>query len=406
MFFNRLFLLLILVISVGFFNIKYLSLSQIRLIQFIMVGLMLVGVLARFFYGTQTKREKKFTLPIIFILTGVFLSSITAYVYHHQGFFITFWAQAPMYWFVFYFFLSVNNYGKEELEKYLLIFAVLYSIIYVIQFFLYPTILFDVRIDDDPARNTIRIFLSGSAFLVIGYYLMLNKFFNTNKLIYLLPIMLFFVVTVLQASRQHVFSMLVVTLYAIIFTRRIKSRGLIIFFITVSIIPLFYIFQDVINSLVELSTSATKGTDASANARERALKFFLNDFFPSNSAYILGNGADHMRSPYGLKMTMLRSFHFYLSDLGLIGEYIRYGMFFLVGAILIIVKLIRSKTPPELNYIKYYALSILILIPLASSFTSASSIAVLCIIFYLLDLESGKKNKISQLAAGGPKINV
>ena len=343
MFFNRIFLVFILFSSVGFFHIKYLSLSQIRLIQFVTVGLMLAGILARYFYGTHTKREKKFTLPIILILTGVFLSSITAYVYHQQGFLITFWAQAPMYWFVFYFFLSVNNYLKKELEKYLFIFAILYSVIYITQFFLYPTILFDVRIDDDPNRNTIRIFLVGVTYLLVGFYMMLNKLFNTNKLIYLLPIMLFFSVIILQASRQLVFSILVVTLFAIIFTKRIKSRGLIIFLITISIIPMYYIFQDVFNSLIELSTSTAKGEDVSTNARERALQFFLNDFFPSNSAYIFGNGADHMRSPYGLKMMMLRRFHFYLSDIGLIGEYIRYGMVFLVGAIIIIVKLIRSK---------------------------------------------------------------
>ena len=387
MFFNRVFLFFILFSSVGFFDIKYLSLSQIRLIQFITVGMMLAGILARFLYGTNTKRKKKFTLPIVIILTGVFLSSITAYVYHQQGFLITFWAQAPMYWFIAYFFLSVNNYQKQELEKALLFIAFLYSIFFIVQYLLYPTIYFDVRIDDDPFRGTLRIFLPGRAFLIAGYFIALNIFLRTNKLGYLLPLLLFFSVTLLEATRQFVFSLLLVTLYAIFFTKQVKSRGLIVLLLSISVFPLYFMFQDIIQGLIELSTSAGRGTDPSTNTREMALKFFLNDFFPSNSAYILGNGADHMRSPFGLKVDMLKHFGFYQSDIGLIGDYTKYGLIFVAGAVLSIIKLLKSKISPELNYIKYYALIIILLIPLSTFFTTTSAIFVLCVFFYLIDID-------------------
>ena len=398
MFFNRLLLFFIFFSSVGFFEIKYLSLSQIRLIQFITVGIMLAGIISNYIYGSRRERKRKlnFVLPIILILTGVFLSSITAYAYHHQGFLITFWAQAPMYWFIAYFFLSVNNFQKEELEKALVAFAILYSVLYIFQYFLYPTIFFDIRIDDDPVRGTLRIFLPGRVFLFVGYFIFLTKFLKSNRLVFLYPLLLFFSVALLQATRQFVFSLLLVTLFAILFTRQVKSRGFIILLLSISAFPIFFIFQDIILGLIELSQSATKGTDLSASARERALQFFIYDFFPSNSAYILGNGADHMRSPYGLKVDMLKRFNFYQSDIGLIGDYTKYGLIFVMGAFLTVLKLLKSKVSPGLNYIKYYALTIILLIPLSSFFTTPSAILVLCVLFYLIDVDYEKNRDLNK----------
>ena len=384
MLFKSILLYVILLVSLGLFNIKFLPNNFILLLQFLAVSFMVFAIITRNIYGWENHTNKRnFILPVIFILTGVFLSSITAFNYHNQPFLITFWAQAPMYWFVFYIFLSINNYKKEELEKALIVFAFLHFLFFLLQYIAYPNVLFNVRISEDLSRNALRIFIPGYTILTVGFCLVMNRFLNTNKLVYLILMLLFLSVPVLQATRQSIFVLLLVTIYAIIFSKKVKSRTLIIFLLALSILPLYFIFQDIILNLLELTADIED--DGSFSAREVAILYFLTDFFPADIAYILGNGADHMRSQFGIKVQMLRSMGLYQSDIGLLGEYTRYGAFFVFGVIIIIYKLLTVKTSPELYYIRYYGLSLLLLIPLQPSYTSPSAIAVLCVLFYISD---------------------
>ena len=354
-------------------------------------GFMILSIILVRIYGNNNNTEKKrFLIPIAIMLTGAFLSTIIAKSFHNQAVWLTLWAQSPMYWYILYFFLHDNKYAKNDLEKAILIIAFLYSVFLIIQYVMYPNILFNIRIDDDPNRGTIRIFLLGFSFLIIGYYIALNKFLSTNKIIYLIPILLFFSINIMQGTRQFLFSMILITAYAIFFSKKVKSRGLIIFLISLSSIPVYLMFQDIFRSMIELSTAAAQGEDLSANARERAILFFLTDFFPSDIAYILGNGMDHMRSEYGLRVALYKRFGLYQSDIGIIGEYTIYGVLFVIGALIMIVKMIKFKLSEQLYFVKYFAMNVVLLLPLSGFFTSTSEIAVLCILFYLSDCELNK----------------
>lgn len=372
------------------FNFKFLSQSIILLIQFCAVGYMVVAIIIRYIYGEVENTSKRFLLPIIVLLTGVFMSSIIAHAYHRQPYVITFWAQSSMYWFVLYFYLIVNNYQKKTLENVLIIFALCYFTLFIIQYFAYPRLLFDIRVADDPDRGTIRIFITGYAILTAGFCLVLEKFLATNKIKYLIVSLLFMSIPILQATRQTIFVFILIVLYAVLFSKSVKSRSLIVLLISLSVIPFYFIFQDIIQNLLEITSDLEK--DGSFNAREVAMAYFLNDFFPSPLAYILGNGADHMRSPYGLLIARLKMIGLYQSDIGLIGEYSKYGAIFIIGVFMIIYKLLVFKAKPGLAYIRYYALSLLLFIPLRPSFTNPSSIVVLCFLFYIIDTEYNKKN--------------
>lgn len=55
-----------------------------------------------------------------------------------------------------------------------------------------------------------------------------------------------------------------------------------------------------------------------------------------------------------------------------------------------IVKMIKFKLSEQLYFVKYFAMNVVLLLPLSGFFTSTSEIAVLCILFYLSDCELNK----------------
>ncbi len=143
------------------------------------------------------------------------------------------------------FIFVINKYTKDELNKAMLTFALAFSLIHIIQFVIYPTVLFDVMIDDDSNRSTIRIFLPGFTSLIIGYYLALSRFFSANRMIYLLLVLLLFSINILRAAWQFLFVLILITIYTILFSKKVNSRALIITLTVLSAIPLFFLFQDI-----------------------------------------------------------------------------------------------------------------------------------------------------------------
>jgi hypothetical protein len=77
---------------------------------------------------------------------------------------------------------------------------------------------------------------------------------------------------------------------------------------------------------------------------------------------------------------------FFMSDLGLIGDYVRFGVLYIIGVIIVFVKVFRTKFPEKYMFIKYYFyVMLLTLFTGGSAFADGSNIVTLCIIMYLID---------------------
>ncbi|MFC1731947.1 hypothetical protein ACFL6I_16635, partial [candidate division KSB1 bacterium] len=177
---KRILLIVIILCSLGFYHFTFIGgYHSIKYIKIAGIGLIFFFLIIHFFYDNSDLFPKKFKLPIGILLIAVILSMFVAYTTHGQSFAITAFAQRSIYFFFLYFLLHAIKLKPNQIEQILLGFGIAYAVIYLIQYFLYPTEILDVRMVYE--RNTVRIFMPGLYFFVLAYYFALNKFYITNK---------------------------------------------------------------------------------------------------------------------------------------------------------------------------------------------------------------------------------
>lgn len=378
---------LILFSSAYFFNLIFLPTNLIFLAQFVITAMMLAIIVVKEVYGGIVTIEPNFKHPIFLILTGVFLSMIIAQAYHHQSYLLTLWAQRYMYFYFFYFFLHILRPEIKDLERIIITLGFLYAISIFVQFAVHPTIIFDVRQDVD--RGTIRIFIPGSSFMRLALFYFLHRFYQKNQIRDIFPVILFLSILILQGTRYGLSATVLVIFFSLVFSKTISSRYLIFFIVLLSVIPLYFIFQDIFVGLIELSERQSQNFES--DIRIRAATFFLTDFFPNKLSYIFGNGQDHMRSIYGLRVHAYKIYRgFHQADIGLIGDFSKFGLFFVIGVVWLVLKAFFTPVKSEYTYIKYYILNAALVLPVATVFANPFSIALWCVMLYILDLNSNQ----------------
>lgn len=386
--FHLLLLALVMLSSVFYYKIILLSNNMIYALQLAVVGLMFVSLLFQQIFWKFRLTTHHFTTPILLIMLGVFTGMISAYAFHGQDIQISLWAQRFMYFYLFYFFLHILKIPVEQIEKLVFVFALVYVGAYLLQYAVYPRELFEVRLD--PSRGTLRIFLPGLSFLFLSYFISLQKVLYKNSLKHALLMLLFLSVIVMSGGRQLLANISLVSLLALLFSRKVKSRYLLYLVALLAAFAIFVLFQEIIRNLVEISREQT--INSARITRLRTTEFFLTDFFPNDLSYITGNGEAHQWSSYGMEIHSYKVYRgYYLSDIGFIGEYTKYGIFFVIGGLMLMVKALRHRHPRNFMYVKLYLFSSLISLPLGNIFSQPYSIAALCLLLYIIDLQKTKE---------------
>jgi len=105
---------------------------------------------------------------------------------------------------------------------------------------------------------------------------------------------------------------------------------------------------------MELITISNK-SDSSGLIRIKAAKFFLTRFNPNILTYLFGNGHPGPWSYYSQYVSLYAIRDGYnISDIGIIGDYIEYGIIFVIGGIMMILKGAFFKVSQGFYYLKYY----------------------------------------------------
>jgi hypothetical protein len=212
--------------------------------------------------------------------------------------------------------------------------------------------------------------------------------FSPNKVIYLI---LFLIILILMGTRQVILSITLMTGLFVLSSRLVKSKVLVFTLVVLSLIPLYIIFQDIFISLIDISKNQTQAL--AEDTRVRSATFFLLQLFPENYVYFTGNGADSANSSYGMSIQMYKDLYgFYQSDLGLIGDYTKFGALFVIGVLWILIKSIFYKSGITFNYIKFFFISTLLTIFTGGGpFGMSDAIVAICFTMYLLDIDKYSK---------------
>jgi hypothetical protein len=393
--FRNLIVIYIFLSSATFFRFTYLPKNLVLLASFGAIILMVAGIVVDLIYYRGKRFPQKFGTEVGILLLAVLLSVFGAKWGHGQSFFLTFWVLTPMYSYFFYYFLHSIRMDPKELEKLIMYMGVAFIGLFYIQYVLYPTMLFGVRAQE--ARGTIRIFIPGGAFAVYVYFLFLQKSFTTGNKAYLIFNLMYLTVPILQGTRSSISTLLLGTVIFILFSTKVKSKLAVVTLMGVAGVAMFFMFQDIFMALIEVSNEQANQDED--DVRVRAARFFLTEFYPSALNYFTGNGQSHMMSAYGMKIFYYKvTYGFYKNDLGIIGEFVKYGVVFIIGIILTFRKFFVLKIESKYGFLKFWVLLLVLSEALGGMFQRPTVIIVITSVMYIFDV-SNYQLKVKQIEA-------
>lgn len=352
-----------------------------------LLGVVIIFVLMIFtvVYSETKSIKRNFILPVSLIILSVVTSMFMASFTRDQSFVHTLFAQRAMYYYFLYFLLHQFKTSPKDLERIFIVLGILYIFLYLLQYVLYPKIIYDAYVLE--RRGTIRIYLAGVDYMVVAFFFSVQYFLRTNKFKYLILLLGTYSIYILIGGRQTLAIMTFLLVMFIIIDRKVKSRLFLIFLGLVGGFAIFLIFQNIFEMLLMQSQSDTSlGSDY---IRIRAARFYLTDFFEHPLAYITGNGMYHETSNYGREIAFYRTnYHFTLGDIGILGNYTIYGIFFIIGVLFICIRSLRIKIESQYIYLKYLIVSILLALITAGGFSRSDVICFIVCILYIIDVSN------------------
>ncbi len=388
---NILIIIVIIICSTGFFSLKALGSVQ-KAVELLGVILILGLLILHIVYGDRQLFKKNFAPFILLIFFGALTSMITASYVREQPMGVSFLAERAIFYYFLYFLLHHFKIRPRDLEIIFVLFGIVHMALYLIQYFAFPKVIFDVFMISH--RGTIRIYLPGSDYLALCYFMSMFAWLRTNKIRYMIYMLASFSIFILLGGRQTMALMVFVLILAIFFSRRVKSRLLITALIAGSAVCVFYLFQDIFMEM--LVSSNRDRSQGSGYVRIQATKFFLTTFFKNPIAYITGNGVPGFNSDYSKEVSLLRlSKGFYLGDIGVIGSYVMYGLFFILGVAGIFFKVFTTKIKEHYGYIKYMFIGSLLSLATGAGFSAADYICFLCCLLYIVDVSAVSNENIT-----------
>jgi len=394
---KKVIIIVIILCSLKFFSIIVIPDVALKIMEWLGIGLILVFIIIYLVYSKVKVVKTHFTFPIILVFVAVLISMIGSYTYQNQSFLISAYSQRAIYFYLIYFLLHLMKVDGEFIVRSIVIFAVAYLAVYYLQTILYPIEITSTKMFTD--RGTLRIFLAGSGYLVITYFIWLYLTFRSFKIRYLTFLLLSMGVFVLLGTRQVLASILLLTILFIIQSKVVKAKLLLFLLIGIALIPIYFLFQNIILSMFEVTREQTQNLEG--GIRLEGAKFFLTRFFPTDLSYFTGNGAPGS-SIYGLRLARYsEEYGYYLSDIGLIGEYVKYGILYVIAVLIILINVFRRKIPENLMFIKYNFLGVVLTLVTGGGVfgSSGANIVLICFLLYLLDLHiDGNDSYIKSMA--------
>ena len=383
---NNLLVLGIILCSTSFYNFSALG-PLTKVAELAGPVLILVLIIFHLVYSREQSIKRNFSGPVLLILFSVFLSMFMASYSRDQSITLTMIAQRAMYFYLFYFLLHQLKIRPGDLEKMFVALALLFVVLYLVQYVLYPKIIFNAYISK--SRGTIRIYMAGANYMAIAFFLGVQSFLRTNKVKYLVMVLIFYTIIVLNGGRQTMAVMALIVIFFLIIDRKVKSKLFLAFLGLFAAVAIFLIFQNIFQALILQSQSdAQMGSEY---IRFKAYGYFLTDFFKNTISYITGNGTYAGKSHYGKEIEYIALRHqYFLGDIGLIGNYVIYGAFFLLGVITICIRTLRIRVEPQYVYIKYMFIAVIFSLFTSAVFTQADYIVLFSSVLYIFDVSKSR----------------
>ena len=348
------FIVAVIAFSLRFFDATFLPGS---LVQY--TGYLLLLVTLFFSAPLLITETGGFTLPIKLVFFSILLSIPMAYLAWGQGIRQTVVETLPYLTWILFFFLLLAKIPIALLEKIVVAYGIAYILLYFFQLSQAPTVLFGKSLWGDEFtvdRGVIRIIFPGAGVFLLSIFMAINKITSGAKGRIFWMVLAFFglIIPVMQVTRQFIFGVFLMYLIHLTRHQHLLQRTLTVGGVMVFLFILLNAGIAQIEGVIEAGQrDANLGKDY---IRVSAGNYFLTDFSPNLPTQIFGNGVPSWGfSRYGNFIEQLGlSRGYFLSDVGLIAVYAMFGVFAVLGFLLMWIKSFTIPLPDEYQYLKYY----------------------------------------------------
>lgn len=385
------FLIIIILFTIHFW--RYVNISEtmfkvIDLITYVVLGLSFIKMIQ--------DKSLRFRNAILFFLFGIFLNVLSAYFNNGQGIKDTFLSVGFYTFILLYFFMHEYKIGRKEIETIIIVFAILYSVFYLIQRAAFPRLLFIENIFSD--RGTIRMRITGDGFLMLAYFMLLNRFLINRNILELLLAMFFFYILILSGFRSLLAGCVILS--GVMFLRLVKYSPVNYFLIILAVLMFLGLLQlERTSTIIQEMLNVTERQQAEGERYIRKMQFkYFTEEYPQNfSYYIAGGGYPGARGSYARRMYfMVTEYGFYWVDLGLIGLLLVMGGVTTIGLLWFTFKGMFIKLPPDGLYLNiYFAFLLLVTNITLNQMYRFGIFGVEAIGLYLIDLARNEKEKLN-----------
>ncbi len=395
---KKIILFLIILISTNFF--QFIPIYNSGIISY-SKNILIVLLIGLFFYGSKRHQDYiYFRKEIILLMVLPFLSSITSKIYRGQSFIESFLAtKATISWLLFFVLIRLKYTNKIVLSIILKI-AIIVAGIFILQQIFYPSFYYfnDVSndIEDIEVRNgffRFRLFLI-IPYVYIAFYYYIDRYLQFKQKKNLLRALLFLIPIYLLLTRQIWFCIFIPLLYYIfIYGKRFSFKRL--FMITCLCFIVYFIYSNLDLLVGKDLIERTANENSEDNIRIIAMNFFGLEYWQDWFNVLLGNGCPYLGSKYGIYIENLKyTSGLYMSDIGIVGIFSQYGLFYVLALLLLYIKTIKYFRYLS-KYLKMLIFASLLNLPLACWFDTP---IYMSIIYFLINQEINiNKNKINAL---------
>lgn len=342
------------------------------------------------------------------IVFSLIISIISAWVFWGQSLSLGFRSTSTMFTILFFFYLYKIRPSVDFLEKIIWTIGFVYIILWLYAFSQAPMLVFGNRIDEetgmmneDLSRGMLRLSFTGIIFLILSFFLSLNKFYCTHKKTFLVAACIFFLFIVFQLTRQLIlWSVFTGLIYIYLKNpKRILGIGIVCFFIFTLFVNVKISDKTIIGRMLNITQEqidSNKGNEEDIRITE--YKYFFGEWSKNIITDIIGNGKPHSASHYGRYYESLQTQQkLFLSDVGYAEMFVIQGLLGLCFYLFLFFKSVRLQMPADLDYARMFMFFMIPANITADWFAKPDCQIALSICVYLI-MRYGRKSKGKILA--------
>ncbi len=390
------FIIFTVLVSINLWSFSLISEEKFNLLEAVVLMCLLLIVAN---YSFILRRKLKFKTNVFFFMLIPLLSAYGALLFHDQSLKLSLLILRVNLFWLFYFVLLIFDFPSERIIKMMIFIGLVWAFLTIIQQFTYPHYYFFTKEESDSYSiyrgGVYRFMIYGQQYGAFFLFYYFYRYLTQRKSNYLIYVLIGLIGFYCYGTRQFAVSAIACLIIAIFLVKGRAQLNAVMFILIVA--PILLSLKDVLFAqYIEMTNEQLKYGD---NVRQLGADFFLNEYWPRHwIAKFTGNGPPHLRSNYGQEMELIRVYHhFYRSDVGIIGAYNEFGIFYVLNILWVNFKGLKDKFFSYDNkFLKLLFFYAIILLVTSQYYSKSIGIPFYCLVFYLIEKSFQEKRAIAE----------